>query len=69
METTAKGAHYFMLRSPLCDQLGLYDKADCFLTATQSKAFLLQPTPMGQGIAQSARYAFALIPVSCGSAL
>ena len=31
METTAKGAHYIMLQSPLCDQLGLYDKADCFL--------------------------------------
>ena len=31
METTPKGAHYFMLRSPLCDQLGMYDKADCFL--------------------------------------
>ncbi|DBB02200.1 TPA: hypothetical protein ACH3X3_011230 [Trebouxia sp. C0006] len=32
METTAKGAHHFMLRSLLCDQLGLYDKANCFLS-------------------------------------
>ena len=31
METTAKGAHYIMLQSPLCDQLVMYDKADCFL--------------------------------------
>lgn len=31
METTAKGAHYFMLRSLLCDQLELYDKANCFV--------------------------------------
>ena len=30
METTAKGAHYFIPRFLLCDQLGLYDKAKCF---------------------------------------
>ena len=33
--------------------------------ATQSKASLLQPTPMAQEIVQSARYALALTPVSC----
>ena len=25
METTSKGKHYFFLRSPLCDKLGLTD--------------------------------------------
>ena len=32
MESTRKGAHYFMLRTPLCNQLGLYDKASCFMS-------------------------------------
>ncbi len=37
MESTKQGRHYILGRTPLCDLLGLYDKADCFAEVATGK--------------------------------